>query len=118
MKHSSSLIIAITIICLAIIMGAAACQPVERHTSTCKVLSIDKQVKTSGSGESFSTDIYWLVVTDKGSFYLRTDGLWACPQAVGMLKVDSTYSITVDGWFSSTFLGVYPYIVNVNPSRK
>ena len=96
----------------------AACEPIERHSKICKVLSIDKQVKTSGSGESFSTDIYWLVVTDKGSYYLRTDGLWTCPEAVGMLKVDSTYNITVDGWFSSTFFGQYPYIINVTPARR
>lgn len=89
------------------------CEPIEKHSTICKIRSIDKQVITSGSNKSFSTDIYWLVITDKGSYHLRTDGLWACPDAVGKLKVDSVYNITVDGWFSSSFLGVYPYIVKV-----
>lgn len=96
----------------------AGCEPVERHTETCKVLSIDKQVETNGSGESFSTDIYWLVVTDKGAFHLRTDGIWACADGVGKLKEGCTYHITVDGWFSSSFWGVYPYIVNVTPCQE
>lgn len=96
-------------------LALTGCEPIERHTETCKVLSIDKQVKTLGTKDAFSTDIYWLVVTDKGAFHLRTEGLWACADGVGKLKEDSTYQITVDGWFSSTFLGVYPSIVKVSP---
>lgn len=97
----------------ALVVLLVACERVEKHTETCKVQSIDKQVETVGNGDGFSTDIYWLVVTDKGSYHLRTNGLWACADAVGKLKVDSVYNITVDGWFASSFLGVYPYIVEV-----
>lgn len=96
----------------------AGCEKVEKHTEVCKVLSVDKQVKTSGSADGFSTDIYWLVTTDKGTYHLRTDGLWTCPEAVGKLKPDSVYNITVDGWLSSPFLGAYPFIVKVSPCRE
>lgn len=109
------------IICALIAILAPAltgCEPVSRHTEVCKVLSIQKQVETSGTQSSFSTDIYWLVLTDRGSYHLRTDGLWACPDAVGKLKEDSTYRITVDGWFSSSFWGIYPYIVKVDPTGQ
>ena len=93
-----------------------ACQRIEKHTETCKILSIDKQVETSGTKQSISTRIYWLVVTDKGSFHIVTDGLWACPDAVGRLQIDSVYNLTIDGFYQSSFLGVYPYIVQVNKS--
>lgn len=103
------------VLCAVVLTG---CEPIERHSETCKILSIDKQVETSGSGDTFSTDIYWLVVTDNGSYHIRTDGLWACPDAVGAIQKDSVYSLTVDGWFSSSFLGVYPYIVGVSPCME
>lgn len=107
----------LTLILALLALTLVGCEKVDRHSVTCKVLSIDKQVETNGTKNSFSTDIYWLVVTDKGSFHLRTDGLWSCAGAVGKLKEDSTYYITVDGWFKSSILGVYPYIVNVAPSH-
>ena len=99
-----------TIILSLILCG---CEAVEKHTEVCKIQSIEKQVETSGDKDSFSTYIYWMVTTDKGTYHVVTEGLWACPEAVGKLKVDSTYRLTVDGWFQSRFLGAYPYIVNV-----
>lgn len=89
------------------------CQRIDKHEITCRVYSIEKQVKTSGSKESFNTDIYWLVTTDRGSYHIVTDGLWACPEAVGQIKADSIYTLTIDGWFESSFWGMYPYIVKV-----
>lgn len=112
MNKTKLLILALLAIALT------GCQSIEKHTETYKVLSIDKQVETSGTKESFSTDIYWLVVTDKGTFHVVTEGLWACPDAVGKIQKDSIYDLTVDGWFSSSFLGMYPYIVDVSPCRE
>ena len=57
----------ITIFAVLAVM-LAACERVEKHTETCKVLSIDKQVETSGNEDGFSTVIYWIVVTDKGTY--------------------------------------------------
>lgn len=89
------------------------CQKIDKHRVTCKVLSIDKQVKTSGNKDHFNTDIYWLVVTDKGTFHARTDGYFGCAEATTLSK-DSTYTLTIDGFFQSSFLGVYPYITKVH----
>lgn len=102
------------LIFLACIFSVMACEPVDKHDVTCKVLSIEKQVEQSGSAEDFSTRIYWLVATDKGAYHITADGLWACPEAVGQLKADSTYTLTVDGWIRSPFFGIYPYIVKVS----
>lgn len=102
------------LIILTLALTLSACEPVEKHRVTCKVLSIDKQVKQSGSADSFSTEIYWLVTTDNGTYHIKTDGLWACPEAVGQIKPDSTYTLTVDGFCQSSFWGIYPYIVKVD----
>ncbi len=91
----------------------AGCQQIEKHRVTCKVLSIDKQVKTSGDKDHFNTDIYWLVVTDRGTFHARTDGYFGCAEATALQK-DSTYTLTIDGFFQSSFLGVYPFITKVH----
>ncbi len=98
---------------ILILVLLCACQKVSRHTVTTKVLSVEKQVKTSGNEKRISTDIYWMVVTDKGTYHVTTEGYWACAKAIA-LQPDSTYVLTIDGWFSSPFWGVYPYIVNVD----
>ncbi|MCM1147309.1 MAG: hypothetical protein NC344_05675 [Bacteroidales bacterium] len=72
-----------------------------------------QQVKTSGNKEHFITDIYWLVVTDKGTFHARTGGYFVCAEATALQK-DSTYTLTIDGFFQSSFLGVYPFITKVH----
>ena len=100
-------------ILIGILLLLCGCEPIEKHKVTCKVLSIDKQVKQSGTAKSFSTDIYWLVTTDNGVYHIVSDGLWACPEAVGQLKIDSTYTLTIDGFCESSFWGIYPYIVKV-----
>lgn len=94
------------------------CEPVQKHDVTCKILSIDKQTKQHGDSKSFTTDIYWLVTTDRGTYHITTDGFWPCPEAIGQLKVDSTYTLTVDGWCKSSFFGIYPHIVKVEKSGK
>lgn len=98
---------------MALGLMSIGCERIEKHNVTCRILSIDKQTEQHGDSESFHTDIYWLVTTDNGTYHITTDGLWACPEAVGKLKVDSTYTLTINGWFKSSFLGVYPYIVKV-----
>lgn len=102
---------------VVLIPAIAGCEPISRHTTTAKVLSIDKQVKTGGSDKGFSTDIYWMVVTDGGTYHVSTDGFFRCPEAVGILKPDSTYLLTIDGFFECPFLGMYPKITKVEKAR-
>lgn len=92
----------------------SSCQRVNRHKVTCKILTVEKQVETSGNEDGFCSNIYWLAVTDSGTFTIETEGLWACPEAIGKLKKDSIYTLTIDGYIESRFLGIYPNIVKVN----
>ena len=106
-------------ILLAIIVAiAASCTRIEKHTVECKVYSIEKIVKTEGDKDHFYTAIHWLVTTDHGTFAIETSGLFPCPEAVGKIKPDSCYRLTVDGWFESSFLGVYPNIIKVEHLNK
>lgn len=100
----------VTITALMLIL--CGCEPVQKHTETVKVIAVEKQTETSGNKDKFSTHIYWLINTDKGTYQVETSGLWACPGAAS-LKVDSTYTVTIDGFFKSSFLGLYPYITEI-----
>lgn len=93
----------------ALTLILCGCEPVQKRTETVKVIAVEKQTVTSGYKDNFSTHIYWLINTDKGTFQVETSGLWACPEAAS-LKVDSTYTVTINGFFKSSFLGVYPFI--------
>lgn len=110
--------VSLLILALVVLIPAiAGCQPIKKHTTTATVLSIDKQVETHGSEKSISTSIYWLVVTDRGTFHVTTDGFFSCPEAVGMLKTDSTYNLTIDGFFECPFMDVYPNITKVTKAK-
>ena len=116
MKHLpfvSLLILALVVLIPAI----AGCEPIRKHTTKAKVLSIDKQVVTHGSEKSISTDIFWLVVTDGVSYHVSTSGFFSCPEAVGLLKVDSTYYLTIDGFFECRFMGMFPNITKVEKAQ-
>ncbi len=82
-------------------------------TIDCTVYSVEKIQETKGDPESgVRTETYWLVSTDAGTYSIQPSGIWAFPQAVGMLKVDSTYTIKVEGPHIP-FLGTYGRITNV-----
>lgn len=83
------------------------------ETIDCKVYSVDKIQETSGDTEGgVRTETYWLVSTDAGTYSIQPSGMWAYPQAVGMLKADSTYTIKVEGPHMP-FFGTYGRITNV-----
>ena len=78
----------------------------EQHT----IQSIDKVENTVGNNEGFSTEIYYIVTTDKGVYHIKTTGFNAHPECVA-IKVDSTYMLTTRG-MSCPFIGMYPSIIN------
>lgn len=83
------------------------------ETIDCKVYSVDKIQETSGSAENgFTTDTYWLVSTDEGTYSIQPSGPFAYPQAVGMLKADSAYTLKVEGPHMPLF-GEYGRITKV-----
>lgn len=96
----------------ALMLILCGCEPVQKRTETVRIIAVEKQTVTSGNKDNFSTHIYWLINTDKGTFQVETSGLWACPEAAS-LKVDSTYTVTINGFFKSSFLGVYPFITEI-----
>lgn len=96
----------------AIIMGISfACTHVNEKTQTHKILSIDKVEQTHGDSEGFSTEVYYLVTTDKGAYHISTSGFNAAPGCAG-IKKDSTYILTTRG-VNFPFLGMYPNIISV-----
>lgn len=79
----------------------------------CTVYSVEKIQETSGNAENgFTTDTYWLVSTNEGTYSIQPSGPFAYPQAVGMLKADSTYTIKVEGPHMPLF-GEYGRITKV-----
>lgn len=64
------------------------------------------------SSSRVHTETYWLVSTDKGTYSIQPSGVWAYPQAAGMLKADSTYTIKVEGPHMPLF-GEYGRITKV-----
>lgn len=77
------------------------------------VYSVEKIQETSGDSErGVHTETYWLVSTDKGTYSIQPSGVWAYPQAAGMLKADSTYTIKVEGPHMPLF-GEYGRITKV-----
>ncbi len=74
-----------------------------------KILSIDKVENLNGDHDGFSTDVYYIVSTDKGAYHIRTTGINAAPECIGLL-VDSTYLLRTRG-VSIPLLGIYPCII-------
>jgi len=96
----------------AIIMGISfACSHVNENTQTHKILSIDKVEKVHGDSEGFSTEVYYVVSTDKGAYRISMEGWNAAPNCAG-IKKDSTYYLTTRG-VNFPFLGMYPSIISV-----
>ena len=93
------------------VVGGIGANFANKTTQTHTVLSVDKIQETEGDSENFYTRVYYLVSTDKGAYHVRTKGLNAAPQCVGIQK-DSTYVLTTRG-VNIPILGVYPCIINV-----
>lgn len=79
----------------------------QRHT----ILSNEKVEKVHGDKDGFTTEVYYLVTTDKGAYKVVMDGFNAAPQCAGVKK-DSTYNLTTRG-LEIPFLGIYQKIIKV-----
>ena len=94
-----------------LIGGSLATELANRQTQVHTIRSINKVEKTHGDAESFTTEVYYLVTTDKGAYKVVMDGFNAAPQCAGV-KVDSTYTLTTRG-INFPFLDIYPKIIAV-----
>ena len=79
---------------------------------TITVYSVDKIVETSGSKESFSTETYYLVATDKGAYRIDLYGIWGNPQLIGVVKQNKTYIVKTE-WFNAPILKEYKRITKL-----
>lgn len=77
-----------------------------------KVNKIEMVEITHGDKSGTTTDVYYLVMTDKGTFRININGFLSNPELAGVIKTDSSYTFKVVG-VSSPFLGIYSSIVQV-----
>ena len=110
MKKLLSILLCVTLIGLGIYANFFN-RTTQQHT----ILSIDKIEATEGDSDGFRTRVYYQVSTDKGAYHIRTTGLNAAPQCVG-IKKDSTYTLITQG-ISIPIIGVYPCIVEIKEER-
>ena len=94
-----------------LIGGSIATDFANRQTQVHTIRSINKVEKTHGDADGFTTEVYYLVTTDKGAYKVVMDGFNAAPQCAGV-KVDSTYTLTTRG-INFPFLDIYPKIIAV-----
>lgn len=77
------------------------------------VTKIEQMQEVYSYGEnSTSTDNYYLVFTDEGTFKVCIDGIFARPQLYGKIQVGNDYVFTTRG-YSIPFFGIYPKIIAV-----
>jgi len=75
------------------------------------VYSIDKVEKTVGDSDGFTTEVYYIMTTDKGAYEIVMNGFNSSLQSARVQK-DSTYIITTRG-VSVPFLGIYSKVISV-----
>ena len=92
------------------IFGYAACRFANQKTQEHLILSVDKVENTTGDAEGFSTEVYYLVTTDKGAYKVVMEGFNAAHQCAGVKK-DSTYILTTRG-IEFPLFGIYQNIIN------
>lgn len=99
-------------ICYCIYWMYLVCTFSNQQTLKVRVNKVDKIEEVSGSKESISTQIYYLLYTDRGTFRINIDGILAHPELAGKLEKDSIYEISVCG-VDVPFCGVYRNVVDV-----
>lgn len=103
----------VVLYCILILLGVALIYWFNFSNETTevhKVYSIDKVEKTVGDSDGFTTELYYMVTTDKGAYKIVSEGFNASPQYAGIQK-DSTYVLTTRG-VKFPFLGIYPKIIS------
>ncbi len=97
---------------IALIIGAMfATEFANEKTQMHTILSNEKVEKVHGDEEGFTTEVYYLVTTNKGAYKVVMDGINAAPRCAGVKK-DSTYKLTTRG-LEIPFFGIYPKIIKV-----
>ena len=74
-----------------------------------KILKINKIESVQGDSSGLMTDVYYMVSTDKGAYKIKTEGLNACLECIG-IEEGKTYILTTRG-INYPLFGMYPNIV-------
>jgi len=77
-----------------------------------EIQSISEIHNTHGSSDSFETEIYHLVHTDKGVFKVEMSGLNAAPHCAGLIHKGDTLVLRTRG-LEFPFFGLYPDVIEV-----
>ena len=106
--NSSSYILALAVIFIAILSISGCKRLVSTDTVTITVTDKERVVKSESS--------YYLVYTDDEVFKNVDDLMWgkySSSDLQGKLRLDTTYKVTVDGW-RVPFLSMYRNIIKIN----
>lgn len=111
-NKSTRIIIQITIfIVVILVIGSSVLLKnyANPHTDVHKILKIDKIKSVQGDSDGFTTDVYYMVSTNKGAYKIKVHGLNACLECSG-IKEGETYILKTRG-MSFPLIGWYPNIV-------
>ena len=81
----------------------------DEHTVTATAYGVEKITSTHGGKDHFTTDVYYLLSTNHGTYRIGIDGVFAHPEYAQRIKPDSVYEITAIGQ-SIPFMGIYPRV--------
>ena len=105
--------IGIAIIFLVIFL-AYKTSTINHDSSEHIIMSISKIENVSGNEDGFSTEVYYLVTTDKGAYRIETTGWNAHPECAS-IREGQTYILTTQG-INAPFFGMYPAIISYQKS--
>ena len=97
---------------IAVISAVMVLTFTNKREFVAKVNKIEMVNITYGDKDETNTDVYYLVMTDKGTFRININGFLSHPELAGVIKADSSYTFKVVG-VCSPALGIYSSIVSV-----
>jgi hypothetical protein len=106
-KHILNLAIFIAIIAAVMLLTFS-----NKKEFVAKVNRIEKVESTHGDKDGVYTDVYFLVMTDKGTFRINTNGLLSAPELCGTIKEDSSYTFKTVG-VNCPSVGLYSSIISL-----
>ena len=87
-----------------------AFQDISSHT----IKSVELVNNVHGSDGDIWTSVYYVVVTDKGIYHLKTDGINAAPGIVGKIEEKKGQVCTLETrGIHIPFFGIYKSIINI-----
>jgi hypothetical protein len=100
----------VAVIFIAIWLFVEMYNPHTEHDVT--VISKDLVTDVSGSDGDVSTSVYYLVITDKGTFKMKTQGLNQASGDIYKIEPGNKYDFEVRG-IKIPFFGIYTNIITV-----